>query len=286
MNSAHCRVEFSLIEILIAVGVLAIGMMGIASLFPLAIRNNAVAVNTTTGASVGRTATLSLSHDAVDVGLLEEPGEDDTTGIVGQVTTSGVTHDLDGSPGQLHNALAGRTISKKRGFSLPAELDNTDEFGTQKISGVINAIDDRVWDGSVWRKTGRSWSAVLIPQDSVIDLSTTYTAQVAVWKNVDILGKADADYAANRFGNVRPTTDRFWGEIEPGDYVCRAKGNHPVGVWHRIEEIDPANEDLHLKSSLSSEVVNLSSTTDSGEILWVASRVKLISLYDCVIFSD
>jgi hypothetical protein len=57
----------TLVEILIATGILALGMMGILSLLPYAIRNTADSVHNTIGASVAKTAMASLKEYCVDL---------------------------------------------------------------------------------------------------------------------------------------------------------------------------------------------------------------------------
>jgi type II secretory pathway pseudopilin PulG len=62
----------TLVEILIATGILALGMMGILSLLPYAIRNTADSVHNTIGASVAKTAMASLKEYCLD---LDEPSD-------------------------------------------------------------------------------------------------------------------------------------------------------------------------------------------------------------------
>jgi type II secretory pathway pseudopilin PulG len=57
----------TLVEILIATGILALGMMGILSLLPYAIRNTADSVHNTIGASVAKTAMASLKEYCLDL---------------------------------------------------------------------------------------------------------------------------------------------------------------------------------------------------------------------------
>lgn len=57
----------TLIEILIAIGILALGMMGIMSLVPVAIRHTSAALQNSTGGSVAQTAITSLNNYSLDV---------------------------------------------------------------------------------------------------------------------------------------------------------------------------------------------------------------------------
>ena len=72
----RARRAMTLVEILIAIGILAVGMMCICSLLPLGIRNTAVSVDRTVAASVAKTAMESMKHASFDLTAVQASNPD------------------------------------------------------------------------------------------------------------------------------------------------------------------------------------------------------------------
>ena len=261
------RRGMTLVEILIAMGVLSVGMISICALLPLGIRNTAVATGRTVGASVAKTASVSLEGDAVDLSQLSA----DTAEVLGDSGTLA----LDGDSGDLqlaiksYNDRADRTISAQRGFQIPGDLENATTFGDG------NVVNYKQWDSgaSQWVETAYGWSATLIPQGT-ISLQTTYTAQIAVWRNCKLIDSAAVGanfHVDNPQVAIVTAPEAWWGAVAAGDYVREI--NH--GVWYKIAAVSKPDGKLILATDFPHDAV--------GTQLEVASRFRLLALYGSVV---
>ncbi len=274
-SEARRRRGMTLVEILIAIGILALGMIGIVTLFFVAIRNTATASHRNVGASVARTAFVSLQAFSVDLSLLSDtpPPEE----IRGEIQTGVGKIPLDGSGDSLPAAIKaysdyevgeGRAaISPTRGFMIPQDLDNAGDFGNGSV------VDYLLWDpdAAKWRPTDYGWSVALVPQEDTIDEATTYSVQVAVWRGRRTIpvGSAKADFTADDFEVTISDADTdFWDALREGDYLR----NTEHGVWYQIVEV--ADPDVTLAQAFPHVPPN----DDTAGNFEVAGRFRLVSL--------
>jgi len=247
--------------------VLSVGMIGICALLPLGIRNTAVATGRTVGASVAKTASVSLEADTVDLSQLGA-GTADVLGDSGTITLDGDSGDLQLAV-KSYNDRPDRTINAQRGFQIPRDLENATAFGDG------NVINYRQWDSgaSQWVETDYGWSATLIPQ-GIVSLQTNYTAQIAVWRNCKLIDSAavganfhiDSPEVA-----IVTAPEGWWNAVAAGDYVREI--NH--GVWYKIAEAGKASGKLILTTNFPHDA--------AGTQLEVASRFRLVGLYGSVL---
>jgi prepilin-type N-terminal cleavage/methylation domain-containing protein len=266
------RTGMTLIEILIAVGILALGMMGICALLPLGIRNTASSVNQTVAASVGSTAIISLQKNVIDLSRIDNSLGTQLLGIITGQTLDG-SKTLVSLIKQYSDAHSPPGIDCGYGFLIPNYLDNATDFGNGKV------VVFRKWDAakSVWVNTDYSWSAALVPPEGEpVSDTTTYTAQVAIWYQYDLLySGASVTLHYNPHStivNVQSAPADFWTRVKAGDYV---RGNKH-GIWYAIAELKPANNEL----VIATEWPYNYGATVSAE---VASRFRLIAIYDTTI---
>jgi len=268
--SAHSRRGMTLMEILVATGILAMGMMGICALLPLGIRNTATSVDRTIGASVAKTAITSLQHETVDLGF----------GTA--ATVLDCLDKLDGTPGNIAKAILyykndGNTIDRGSAFVIPGFLSNASQFGTSDV------VILKEWDeaNTKWVETEYYWAATFIPLGTdTINESTVYVCQVAIWRKYELLidgveaGGPDLHFSAkSKNVDVIGPPATFWDKIRVGDYV---RGEKQM-LWYKVAALDEAGDTLVLAAPFPFNF-GMTQTAD------VASRFKLIALYNTVIY--
>jgi prepilin-type N-terminal cleavage/methylation domain-containing protein len=273
LSRSECN-GMTLIEILVAMAVLAVGMMGICALLPLSIRNTSTSVHQSVGASVAKIVAESLQRSSLDLsGLHSLPENPDIAGVV-----------LDGDAGSLQEGIArysanNSPISGSRGFQIPRDVNNVQEITRGE------AIVSLAGGG----ETHYSWSATLVPDippGQSVEAGETnidYTVQVAVWHEYEILDEkfndgpqwkieGDRQTVEVDFG-TRREADAFWSDIGAGDYIR----DEQHGWWFRIGEVREKESVIVLKEPVPDEVARAHSTNHGRAD--AASRFHLISLY-------
>ncbi|KXB05751.1 hypothetical protein AKJ51_04845, partial [candidate division MSBL1 archaeon SCGC-AAA382A20] len=215
LKTQNCR--FTLIEILIAVAILAVATMGIFSIFPYSIRNVSLAVNKTVSGSVARTAVVSLRQYRLDLSRLN----------------SWTQGDLQAQK-KLVDFLNGQSLTETNGYKIPEEIPEngppnaakTVPYGIQQTSGN-------------WQDTRHSWSATFIPASG-----GGYRMQVADWHKYKLIASS-SDLSLDFKADGSVTVSGFWDGIDAGDYVR----NYDQGLWYKIESVDEASSSLQLYAS-------------------------------------
>lgn len=308
----------TLIEILIAMGILAVGMLGILALFPLAVRSISVAVNRTLGAAAAKNMIVSLRQYSID---LSQAG----AGPYGQIDMGGAgTAYLDGSSGTLSGALAGYHANTPLGhgypvatFRIPEDLSNGAALAS-RFNGLALPV-------SFHEDVGVSAVFVPLPSDDDVDGyadedppgttpanfdgdgatdedgiavggtvtdQTLYSVQVAAWRDCKLLTDIDdgsPGYVTGTFSFDNPTrvaiddeNEDFWNKVKDGDYIR----HHDYGIWYQIHDVDRANSRVVLSQPFRHSVlVNAGQTLGPAQVD-LASRWNLVGLYNAVVGHD
>ena len=311
------RSGMTLIEILIAMGIFTIGVMGILTLFPVAIRNVSVAVNRTMGAAVAKNAIASIRLYAIDLSVA--PGVYATIGTPSFITLDGrsgvsfshairdyhrhatkgrylgqgVYHDSFKIPGDvtLPASLSGGgggyvAVPWHQDMGWTATLRPTPKDGDgdgvadEDPKGVDKFDVDHEFVDDDGDDPG---DGTLTDEDEPnIDDDTVYQAQIAVWRNYALV--ASAGVTAD-FGNDSRTVDiahggdtDLWNKVKPGDYI-RHVGH---GVWYQIAQVLPGAGLADGQIVLSEKFSHPFAAPLSGPIE-LANRFRLVALYDTVV---
>ena len=311
------RAGMTLIEILIATGILAVGLIGLLSLFLLAIRNVSTTVGRTMAASVAKQVIVSFDHDALDLGALDVP----YTGVSAVPYVSGLA--LDGGTTALCEAIHSHHVNVFNiGHGVPVSCFRIPECselpdylkGDPDGDGTPEYVAVR-WEYDPVKKRRRrspyGWTATFMPietgdndgqhdEDPDVDGSdddgdgsdgedpvtitdhTTYFVQVAVWRDYRLFS-----------GLGSPTGDFTAADAAPDN-------NRTVVIHNAADEFwDTVRPGTYIRhkgigiwyqvSSVSKPNVMLSgefwhpvSGTHTGEVE-VASRFRLVALYDTVL---
>jgi hypothetical protein len=258
----------TLVEVLVAMGVLAVGMIGICALFPLAIRNTGTSVNKTGGASMAKCVLESLRRGHFDL----RPGPGGNSSVADAMPSRSGSHRFDNVriPAQLKPQHLPATVRSDPGGNNPMYIACT-------------------WNDKL------GWTATLVPQSGPnVESPSLYWAQVAIWQQWELLfddnslrkGYVDED------GDLWMKWKEEWEQIDRGDYVREIKSDESTdGVWFRIDEAEKKNFSLGFGPfSVNVDLLHLSLAGNgmaTGENRWrqaghlqVASRNHLISLYD------
>ena len=267
------RAGMTLIEILIAMGILAMGLFGVLSLFPVAIRN--------VGMSVNRTKAVGMATDAI-YSMRQRHLNMQMVGFTGVRTADTERFKVATNP----NVTRLSTLTGMRSFPHLIQwfiaTNGNDAVGwgapvgSGRLSGPTfkighrdflfydwNPEDDTIDnDGYVpvleydhlsgeWLPTQFGWTATFLPLDDNFNAATAqevaktnYRVQVAVWRNYKL-----------RYDGSLPQGDRRYRRLDAelnGDAAQRIVTlNAPVpnarpgdyfrvdmhGVWYRIESI-------------------------------------------------
>jgi prepilin-type N-terminal cleavage/methylation domain-containing protein len=254
------RAGMTMIEILVAVGLLGVGMMGICALLPVSIRNTSQTVNKSVAASVAQTALSSLRQSCLNL----SPEAFDS-GDFATISGAARSFSLNGQDATLSEAIYqydeqdGNTVSTDHGFQLPQDLAGEEDLHDGNV----------VFYGS--GQNGYGWSATLIPQEQPVGPDTTYTLQIAVWRSYRLIADGITGHTqtngASRFHVTGSAPSDFWDAVGKGDCL-RLKSQ---GVWYRISRVDEEDRDL----IVSGDLPNVGPHSPCE----VASQFRLVGLY-------
>jgi hypothetical protein len=271
MNLKHTciRRSFSLVEILVAMGVLAVGMIGICALLPLGIRNTTAALHGSVGASVAQTAFTSLEHYSLD--LSRENGGFDT------------------------NVLSGNSVRfPGEAFPYTAPPD-----GLLKDNGTFSTV-------RYMGESGYSWSGVLTPSQTdrwKAEVAVWFQPRMRAEARMYVDYGGESEFTAqcnpaskNRSAGlfiesaadsrdrdvVRMLINRDL-ELRAGDHLM--VDTDTSGHWRRISAVlaagHPASGWTQARFELGASFPNL--TTNKQQKVWIPARHSLIGIYDSTI---
>ena len=250
------REGFTLMEILMAMGILAFGLFGVLTLFPVAIRSVGVAVNQTTGPAVGQDAILGLQRPEID---------------------QGYGFDIDIASGETWPEYVPTAGTFGDGFApSPATFKIPDH--TNLGPGTVTPQ---------WA-TSYGWTASFLPLTIPIDDETDYRVQVAVWRDYDLIydGATTATFTllladgsnlseaqlVTGIGGASDLTDR----VSAGDYV--RLDDH--GVWYRIATVVDASTVELVSPFRHPAVLRIPPVLTLTGACSFASRFRLIGLHE------
>lgn len=173
------KAGFSLVEILIAIGVLALGMMGIAALFPYAVMSTGEAVAESRGASVARTATVSLKHYCLDLSREDSQWPYDFRSNL----------DAKGVP-----------------YRIPEDMSIRPDAEVVPYAPIQS--------GGNWQPSDYSWTATVLARPRA---ESPYPVQVAVWRVHRTQSGKGTFTAGSR--EVKDLTNVELQNVGPGDYL-------------------------------------------------------------------
>ena len=341
---SRARQAMTLVEILIAIGILAVGMMCICSLLPLGIRNTAVSVDRTVAASVAKTAIESLKHYSFDLTVAQTPLTDPpgvTYGFVGGqslrdaggLVTAIYNYHVAGCGGgawpngrplgiwapcpfsipsdvELPLALVGGATANPAEYVrfpdnpeygwtatlIPTTLTDTNSDGNSDDDPppVDGRSDEDPPDGGDNDGDGR------IDEDPPdITLNTSYYAQIAVWRvtgsSLDIKAFESGQTVIIKNNHqlviVKNNSDgeQFLKAVKPGDYLaCGESMGTPARdyyrLWYQVADVQAEKKELKLTRKVFTPCLQVDEEiSGAGRPLWVASRYKLVAIYNTVI---
>ncbi|MFP4028714.1 MAG: prepilin-type N-terminal cleavage/methylation domain-containing protein [Candidatus Brocadiia bacterium] len=283
----NARLGFTLVEILIAIGILAVGMMGICAIFPLAIRNVTTAKNRYVADSIGRSAIVSLKQyslhlsDGYGRGQFSN-GKTKTLGDQPWDNMCAALHDFCSTETRGHGNMnptfqiypdAVHTDSDLDGSDYVKCPENPDYGWTATLTPV--PFDD---DGD-----GKSDENGPAPGDDPyaengIKQDTNWNVQVAVWRNYKIEDDSGSATFTQDSQWVEFTTDPDWDEIRAQDYLRSTE----VGIWYRIAAIDQSNSRVRLVRAFKNPTLDDGGQL-TGHTVEIASRHHLVALYSSTI---
>jgi len=257
------RSAMTLIEILMAMGIFMLGVIGILTLFPVAIRNISIAVNRTIGAAVAKNAIASMRFFAIDLSVAPDEFATITDGAPPDT-------ELKGQPGFSfsHAVRDYHLAAATDGRYLGHGVYNQDSF---KIPGDVNLPASLIGGGGAYVAVpwhaDFGWTATLrpMPKDDDgdglkdeepagidddgdgsfgddppnIDDNTVYQAQIAVWRNYALIKSRDA------MGNF--TTGKFhpygnlllqYPKADAGKVYIKECGAGDPDLWNRVKPGD------------------------------------------------
>jgi len=308
------RKGMTLVEILIAIGILALGTMGIASLFYLGVRNASVSWHRLTAAAVARNAITSLRSYSLDLSVL--PGayggldmNDDS-----DLLDAAIDIPLRGwAQSFLSDALAHYhlthtamghgyyydTFQIPRDVLLPASLAGKWQGTTAYVSCPWDA--DYGWTATIWPTPIDDDADGLADEDppgnadgvgddnddgdGLVDEDgpnvsgrAIFQVQVAAWRKYRLIRNVGAVSATFQPGSqtvsIAGATADFWNKVKVGDWIRHRRH----GVWYRVMDLDRATDRVVLAEPFSHPFA----TTLTGPVD-LADRFHLISVYDAAI---
>ena len=213
------RAGMTLIEILIAVGILAFGMFGILTMFPVAIRNVQTNFGNTRAAGVARQVSSALQQGELtlqpDVWNMLTDTSNDTDVRIADVGSDSINWADYKSIGALINAATDGPIASVQagnGYQSPS-------FKVGALNPDAGTLTDKPWLYStqndnpepvmpIYRpgtgglqQTDFGWSATFLPLSMPLNRNTLYRAQIAVWR----------DYQLKYGPQDNIEVDTFWG---------------------------------------------------------------------------
>jgi len=314
------RSAMTLIEILMAMGIFMLGVIGILTLFPVAIRNISIAVNRTIGAAVAKNAIASMRLFAID--LYWVPSDFATIHATSDI-------ELDGRFGSsfshavrdyhLDAIASGGTDGRYLGhgiyhdpFKIPEDVELSDV-----LKGDINGDGTPEYVAVPWHPDF-GWTATLRPMpkdDNVppnaladeapagigagddppnIDDNTAYQTQIAVWRNYALIDSAGTTGISAK-GKFHPAPQYLVDQDRVAitdvggagsDLWNRVKPGDYIrhrrhGVWYQIAEVLPATGEIILTKAYAHPFAREAAPLE-GEVQF-ANRFRLVALYDTVI---
>jgi len=314
------RRAMTLVEILIAIGVLAVGMMSICALLPLGIRNTASSVDKTVAASVAKTVVASLKYYSIDLtsGLDAFIGGQKLADA-GSLAKAIYDYHMDGladtPPGRIIGIYPLSDGEKCRPFMIPQDV----LLDPDMLGGAAPHFYVKYYDDSTLTTCSYGWTATLMPALVVDDdgdgrcdedwpdgldndgnngvdedpphitQTSAYRMQIAVWRvGGGLLDLGDFDYLAaitmsngSKIITVKAGTE--------GDKLLRlAKPGDYVmreyhGLWYRIAVVDESNRKIILEKRFYTPFLPQDTPLDVCGHLKLASRFRLVALYDALI---
>jgi len=265
----------TLVEILIAMGILAFGLFGILTLFPIAIRNISTATGRTSAATVAKSVMTSLQSGYLDLRSHKLSSTDNRTEVTADpvldepsgaalywIYTSGFGTSTDPRFSRViqYFAAQGGTVgdgSTDSTFRIPDNLANKTDVG----DGNLVKPD--------WAP-GYGWTATFLPLSDDIDEHTCYRVQIAVWREYQLKWQGDAEFTpGDDTVQVASRTD-----AKPGDYIRLDK----LGIWYRIQGVNDDNKTVELAVPFKHPSGGVLSGPAS-----IASRFKLVGIYETVV---
>jgi len=284
----------TLIEILMGTFILSVGLMGVLSMFPVAIRAVEETSNQITGPGIGRDVAVGLSHGTLDIYADLASDSDDRSGVrVPEILTDAATNTTT----PLHffsswsEAIAYADINSKGigtlddpTFQLPWDLANPEDVGDGRVVTVPWA-------------DGYGWTATFLPDYTPVDENTSYRVQIAVWRNYELIpqdeavkgtfhGRSARDNGVDddEDGEIDELNETFYvslnqavADVDVGDHV--RLNDH--GVWYQITGIKKNKKGLWLAGMFDPG-------KDSAQTGYVsfASRFKLVGLFETTVGPD
>ena len=257
------RSAMTLIEILMAMGIFMLGVIGILTLFPVAIRNISIAVNRTIGAAVAKNAIASMRFFAIDLYWIP-------SGVATINATSDI--ELDGRFGSsfshavrdyhLDAIASGGTDGRYLGhgiyhdpFKIPEDVELPDV-----LKGDINGDGTPEYVAVPWHPDF-GWTATLRPMpkdDNVppnaladeapagigagddppnIDDNTAYQTQIAVWRNYALIDSAGTTGISAK-GKFHPYGENQYKTPRLDTFVYITLGGAGADLWNRVKPGD------------------------------------------------
>jgi len=296
------RRGMTLIEILIAIGIMSLGMIGIATLFHLAVRNITTAGHRTSAAAVAQNALSSMRVYSLDLSVA--PAQ---YAIVGACP-------LDG---QSPESLAWVLVYYHETINPIGHGYYLDTFQIPRDVTLPTVLDGQ-WNGTTayvacpWDRD-YGWTAAIRPTpinddpladdladedppDGVnndgdgqtdedgpnVSRQTVWQVQIAAWRlyrlteGLDgVLGPLSATfYRGSTTVDIAGESDDFWNRVKTGDFIRHRK----YGVWYRIAELNESARQVVLTEPFAHPFASaLAGPADC------ASRFHLISVCDSTI---
>jgi len=265
----------TLVEILIAMGILAFGLFGILTLFPIAIRNVSTATGRTSAATVAKSVMTSLQSGYLDLWSHKLSSTDDRTEVTADplleepasaalywIYASGFGTPIAPQFSRViqYFAARGGTVgdgSTDSTFRIPDNLANKTDVG----DGNLVKPD--------WAP-GYGWTATFLPLSTPIGPDTSYGVQIAVWREYKLKWQDNAEFIpGDDTVRVASRTD-----ARPGDYIRLDR----LGIWYRIQGVNDDDKTVELVVPFKHP---------SGGVLRgpasIASRFKLVGVYETVV---
>jgi len=287
-RAGTARAGMTLIEILMGTFILSVGLMGILSMFPVAMRAVEQTGGQTTGPAAGRNAALSLEMGEVDVWDYHDEYLDGRFRIKGTALTS-----------WWHWPEAVYAYAQ----AYASSVDGTENNPTFRIGGEMTGLllDDAPLEYVPFADTDYGWTATFLPlSDVTVTLDRTgYRVQIAVWRNYRslIYSGVGRGYEYVYSGSTTRITIKDGATAAPGELEFAQRvsaGDYlrldTLGIWYRIVEVEdpPKDGDNYLHVVVAGNVIH-PRESDLRNLLSpisVASRFNLVGLYETVVTAD
>jgi Tfp pilus assembly protein PilV len=297
----------TLIEVLIAIFILAIGLVGILALFPVAVDGVGTVLKRSHGADLAENASVALAMGGVKLYASGATNDWRPVDAAGH-TVKFADDTLPAAPvsgwkdwpeaiSKINAAAAGDTTktyepAARRYFQIPRDLVVDAGDGDAARRTFLDRTGDLVSPASVAGETalsdGYGWSATLMPIDATIDASTRYRVQIAIWRRHELtyygptagfnvkFAKDKNDGDDQSVATLQSVPDGFTDRVVVGDYIRR----RDIGVWHKITAVleDAGKVEIRVTPDLSPDT-----PTGQPKEFEIASRRWLVGLYETMI---